>query len=138
MAASSRPLADRIVECLGALDVEALAALYRADALLDVNAPRWRYQLPGRAAIAEQLREDRAGAGASARVAALRATPTADGVAVEVEVRFARDGEERRRRELHLFHTDGDAVALHVAYRTGTWDAATIARQAAEAPMVAP
>lgn len=131
-------LNERIVGCLRALDMEGLAALYRPDALLDVSVPQWRYQLQGAAAIAEQWREELAPAAGSGWVASLRETPTADGVAVEVEVHFTLDGEERMWREVHLVHTDGEAITEHVSYCTGIWDAATIARHAVEAPMVRP
>lgn len=44
-------LADRIASCLRAFDFERLSDLYRADALLDVSVPQWRFQLQSRAAM---------------------------------------------------------------------------------------
>ena len=129
-------LTGRIVDCLRTLDVDGLTALYRSDALLDVSVPSWRYQLQGPQAIGEQLREELAPIAAAGTVADLRATPTADGVVVEMEVHFVDDGEERMWREAHVLHTDGTAITEHVNYCTGIWDAATIARHAVEAPMV--
>lgn len=129
-----------ITECitarLTALDFDGLAELYRPDALLDVSVPQWRYQLQGREAIRQALAEELAPLDGSARVTGQRATQTDDGVVVELEVRFEQDGEERQWREVHLFHTDGAAITEHLNYCTGVWDAATIARQAVEAPMV--
>ena len=130
------PLADRITSSLRAFDFEGLADLYRADALLDVSVPQWRFQLQGRDAIRLWLREELDEVGGAGEVAAWRATPFSDGLVVEWEVRFTRDGEQHLWREVHLFHTDGEAITEHVNYCTGIWDAATIARQVAEAPMV--
>ena len=129
-------ITELITARLSALDFDGLAELYRPDALLDVSVPQWRYQLQGREAIRQALAEDLAPIVGSARVTEQRATPTEDGVVVELEVRFVQAGEERQWREVHLFHTDGTAITEHLNYCTGVWDAATIARQAVEAPMV--
>jgi ketosteroid isomerase-like protein len=129
---------ERIAARLAALDFDGLAELYRADALLDVSVPQWRYQLQGREAIREALVEEAGQLTGDARVTGQRSTRTDDGVVVELEVRFVQDGEERQWREVHVFHTDGTAITEHVNYSTGVWDAATIARQAVEAPMVRP
>ena len=137
--APTTTLAQQIVECLGALDAVALAALYRADALLDANVPQWRYQLQGPAAIGEQLHEEWAPVlAAGGRVTALRATPVDTGLVVETEGRFSQDGEECLWRDIHVFRTESEAIVEHTFYCTGVWDAATIARQAVEAPMVRP
>ena len=129
-------ITESITARLTALDFDGLAELYRPDALLDVSVPQWRYQLQGREAIRQALAEELALVVGSGRVTAQRATRTDDGVVVELEVRFEQDGEERQWREVHLFHTDGTAITEHLNYCTGIWDAATIARQAVEAPMV--
>jgi ketosteroid isomerase-like protein len=129
-------ITELITARLSALDFDGLAELYRPDALLDVSVPQWRYQLQGREAIREALAEELAPLVGSARVTGQRATQTDDGVVVELEVRFVQDGEDRQWREVHLFHTDGTAITEHLNYCTGVWDAATIARQAVEAPMV--
>jgi ketosteroid isomerase-like protein len=129
-------ITDHIIARLTVLDFDGLAQLYRPDALLDVSVPQWRYQLQGPEAIRQALAEELAPFVGSARVTGQRATRTDDGVVVELEVRFMQDGEERQWREVHLFHTDGTAITEHLNYCTGVWDAATIARQALEAPMV--
>ena len=129
-------ITELITDRLSALDFDGLAELYRPDALLDVSVPQWRYQLQGREAIRQALAEELAPLVGGARVTGQRATRTDDGVVVELEVRFVQDGEERQWREVHLFHTDGTAITEHLNYCTGVWDAATIARQAVEAPMV--
>lgn len=134
--AGTARLADRVVACLRAYDVDGLAALYRADVLFDASVPYWRYQLQGRDAVAEQMREELAAAGGAARVTGVRATPTGEGVVVELEARFDAEDGERLWREVHVVRTDGEAVVEHAVYCTGVWDAATIARHAVEAPMV--
>jgi hypothetical protein len=131
-------LTERIVDCLRTFDVDGLTALYRADALLDVSVPTWRYQLQGAAAIGERLREELAPVRNSARVTSMRTDAIADGVVIEMEVRLVQAGEDRMWREVHIVHTDGAAITEHVDYCTGIWDAATIARHAIEAPMVRP
>ncbi|MGH9149829.1 MAG: nuclear transport factor 2 family protein [Acidimicrobiales bacterium] len=131
-------LMEAIVERLVALNWAGLAELYRPDALLDANVPEWRYQLQGRGAIRAQFEQEAAEAGTGTRVTWWRAVPTGDGVVVEVEARFDHDGEERLWRQVNILRTDGEAVTAHILYCTGIWDAATIARQAVEAPMVAP
>ena len=136
-AVTTTTLNDRIAECLRALDAAGLAQLYRADVLLDANVPEWRYQLQGSEAVAEQLREEWApilAAGSS--VTAARVLPMHGGVVVETEVHYQDQGEEHMWRDIHVVRTDGEAVVEHIVYCTGVWDAATIARQAVEAPMV--
>ncbi|HVL27098.1 MAG TPA: hypothetical protein VM390_03050 [Acidimicrobiales bacterium] len=135
-ASTAATLAERIAWCIARLDHRGLAGLYRPDAVLDANVPQWRYQLRGPAAILEQIIDEQAGR-ANARVAWSRATPMEGGVVVETEVRFEEAGEQRLWRDVHVVRTDGSAIAEHVVFCTGTWDAATIARQAVEAPMVA-
>ena len=129
-------IAEEIAARVTHLDYEGLAELYRVDALLDVSVPQWHFQLQGRDAIRAWLREELDGIGAPTHVSASRTTTTADGVLVELEVRFGGDGDEGRWREVHLFATDGSAITRHANYCTGVWDAATIARHAVEAPMV--
>ncbi len=129
-------IAERIAARLHALDYDGLAELYRPDAVVDVSVPQWRYQLQGRPAIRQLLREERRYVESGGRVSSWRVTPTGDGLVAEVEVRFIQEGEERQWREVHLFHTDGEAITEHANYCTGIWDAATIARHAVEATMV--
>jgi len=112
-----------------------LTKLYAPDALVDVNVPQWRYQVLG-ADVEPVLREefeqpDRA-------VVSHRVTQIEGGVMIEAETRFTEDGETRLWRDINIFRTDGEHIIEHTAYCTGVWDAATIARQAVEAPMVRP
>ncbi len=136
-ATTSATLTERIAALLRAGDYESLSALYRPDAVLDVNVPQWRYQLQGPEAILRLFREEELSR-EGWRVATWRCTTTDDGLVAETEVHFREEGEERMWRDVHLVHTDGEKIADHVVYCTGIWDAATIARQAVEAPMVRP
>jgi hypothetical protein len=113
--------------------VAALAALHSTDALVDINVPHWRYQTTGAEAEAA-LREDFEVAGRRVTTSPVLALDS--GVSVETEVHFHEDGQTRMRRTVHLFRTDHQRIVEHTVYCTGIWDAATIARQAAEAPMV--
>jgi hypothetical protein len=65
-----------------------------------------------------------------------RCVPTADGVLLEVDTQAPIHGEQRRWRQVVWLRGTPGAWAEVVAYCTGIWDAATIARHAAEAPMV--
>ena len=126
---------DQIVEHFLALDFEGLLEHYDDDIFVDLNVPQWRLQAQGR----EQLGQMFAGGyPVGARLASSRVRSMAEGVAIEVEVRFPEEGEERLFRELHLLTVDGGRVVEHTAYCTGHWDAATIARHAEEAPMIRP
>jgi ketosteroid isomerase-like protein len=64
--------------------------------------------------------------------------PTVDGCLVEVEVRARRGAQTVQWRDIHVLHVRDGKVAEHVTYCTGHWDAAAIAGQDAEAPMVRP
>lgn len=109
--------------------------LYRDDALLDANVPTWRYQLAGAATIELALREHAASM-PDLRVTRARVDHGDSHVAVEIECRAASGADELLWREVHLVRAGGGGVADHSLYCTGVWDAATIARQQREAPMV--
>jgi quercetin dioxygenase-like cupin family protein len=127
-------LRQRITTCLLDGDRAGLVALYRADAVADINVPQWRFQLQGPAAIGAALAEEFDVP--ARRCRELRAVLTEDGVLVETEVSFERDGAPWMWRDLHVFRDDGDLITEHLCYCTGHWDPTTIAKQAAQAPMV--
>lgn len=131
---STATLADQVVEAFLAGDADRMAALYRPDALVDLVVPTWRWQLVGRDTIRESLADDEFLPGR--RVSWWKTTPTADGVLLELESWAPVEGEERKWLALHQFRFVDGAVAEHVVYCSGIWDAATIARQAVEAPLV--
>ena len=114
-------------------DAAGLAALYAADALVDINVPQWRYQVTG-AAVEPILREDFDAT--DRRVTASRVTKFGGGVTVETESRASEHGQTQMWREIHLFRTRDGRIVEHTIYCTGVWDAETIARQATEASMV--
>ena len=124
----------RAADAFVAGDADAFVALCRADVLFDGVVPTWRYQLEGRDALRQVLAEDEFLPGR--RVAVAHRTRTDDGLLLEVETWAPQDGEERMWRSLFHLRTDGAEVTEVVVYCSGVWDAATIARQAVEAPMV--
>lgn len=67
-----------------------------------------------------------------------RAVPTLDGCVTEVAVRFNYRRETRRWRDIHVLRRRDGHVTEHLAYCTGHWDAATIARHEPEATIVRP
>ena len=127
-------VADAFADAFVAGDADGVARVLADDALLDAVVPTWRFQLQGRDAIRDLLAEEEFVPGR--RVAVAHRTPTADGVLVEIETWAPSHGEERMWREILHVRVDGDAVTELVVYCSGIWDAATIARQAVEAPMV--
>ena len=104
------------------------------DVLVDINVPTWRFQLQGRDALHHILTEEEFPPGRT--VGSWRSTPTADGHLLEVESHAPIAGEDRQWRELVWFRHTGEAVSEVTVFCSGVWDAATIARHAAEAPMV--
>ena len=149
LVAAPRPAAE-----LDAVDVphslaEAMLAAYRGrrfaplrehyavDVLVDVNVPSWRFQVTGRAALEELFDRDELGL-PDLRLRSFRAVPTTGGCLVEVEVRARRGAETVQWRDIHLLRVRDGKVAEHVTHCTGHWDAAAIAGQDVEAPMVQP
>ena len=127
---------DRVVDAYLAGDGDALADACAEDVLVDVIVPTWRFQITGRETVRQGLGEEEFPPGR--RVAWHQRTDTTAGVLLEIEVWAPIDGEERKWHELNHFRiADGQIVEL-VQYCSGIWDAATIARQQAEAPMVRP
>jgi len=110
---------------------------YHDDVFVDVNVPSWRFQVTGRTAVEELFDRDELGL-PDLRLRAYRAVPTVDGCVVEVEVRARRGAETVQWRAVHVLHVRDGKVAEHVTYCSGHWDAAAIAGQDAEAPMVRP
>jgi hypothetical protein len=127
-------VADRVADAFIAGDLEGLIALYRPDALVDAVVPQWRFQLQGHDALREALLEGEFLPGR--RVTVVHRTATEDGLLLEVESWAPVDGEEQMWRALHQLRIADGLVVEHVAYCSGVWDAATIARHAVEAPMV--
>jgi hypothetical protein len=126
--------ADRVCDAFIAGDIDGLLAWYAPDALVDAIVPQWRFQLQGPAAIREALAAGELILGR--RVTHSHRAATDDGVLLEVEAWAPLDGEEQMWRGLHHIRIVDGLVTEHICYCSGFWDAATIARQAVEAPMV--
>lgn len=131
------PLADAVLAAYRERRFAPLRGHYRADVLGDVNVPSWRFQVTGRAALGELFDREELGVDGQ-RLRSFRAIPTGDGCVVEVEIGAGRGDGAVRWREVHVLRTRDGRVAEHVTYCTGRWDVATVAAQAAGAPMVRP
>ena len=135
MTTTTTSLADTARRCYETMDWDGLASLYAPDVLLDMQPPGWRYQVQGAEAASAKWKaiidqfED-------FRVTWTRATPTNDGVLVEWEMRSGHGDGEHLCRQADVLHGDGSTITEHVVFCTGMWDASTIARQKAEAPMI--
>src|SRR5438105_1907298 len=135
MASTTATVADRLVDAMRDADWDAIAATYAADVLLDMNLPIWRFQLQGRDAAGQYLREQSTGLTNLHLVS--QQVHRADGVVIiEEEMRLDGDDGEYLWRAVDIFRIDGEAVTEHSQYCTGCWPPDQIARQAQEAPMV--
>jgi hypothetical protein len=134
MTAPTTTVTDRVVDAYLGGDADALADLCAPDVLVDLVLPQWRFQMTGRETLRSGVAQEEFLPGR--RVAWHHRTDTADGVLLELETWAPMEGEDRKWLELNKFRVaDGQVVEL-VQYCSGIWDAATIARQAVEAPMV--
>ncbi|MGH9187021.1 MAG: nuclear transport factor 2 family protein [Acidimicrobiales bacterium] len=135
MSTTKTSLHETVQRCYETQDWNGLAALYAPDVLLDMHPPGWRYQMQGADAAAAQWKaivdqfED-------FRVTWVRATPTDAGVVIEWEMHTGHGDTEHLCRQVDIHHGDGSHITEHVVFCGGMWDAATIARQRAEAPMI--
>lgn len=127
-------LAQRVAE--GICARHNISALYADDAIFDANVPDWRFQIKGASAIAEKFREpDWWPEGATGVVE--RTTVTDACIVFELCSTFEQHGGTWLSRNAHILALGDDGkIARHTMYCTGDWSPETIARQAAEAPMV--
>jgi SnoaL-like domain len=128
-------LTDTVRHCYETLDWDGLAALYAPDVLLDMNPPNWRYQIQGADAASAQWKAI-IGQFEDFRVTRVRTSALDGGVVVEWEMHTGHGDGEHLCRQADILHGDGERITEHVVFCGGMWDAATIARQKAEAPMI--
>lgn len=129
-------ITDRVVDAYLAGDVDTLAVACAEDVLVEVIVATWQFQISGRESIRHGLAQQDFSPGR--RVLWQQRTGAAAGVLLEVEAWAPIHGEQRKWHVLNHFRiADGQIVEL-VQYCSGIWDAATIARQQAEAPTVRP
>jgi hypothetical protein len=126
---------ERLVDAMRAADWDAITGTYAPDVLLDVNLPTWRFQLQGREAAADCVREQ-TGELPNLHLVSQHVHTTDDGVVIEEEMRFDGPDGEHLWRAVDIFRIDGDTVIEHTQYCTGSWSPHQIALQAREAPMV--
>lgn len=128
-------VADRFLEAVSTASYDDLAALYHPDVLADVNVPQWRFQISGRDALVDVFRTEYT---PDMRITSSRAEDAGVWQIVQVEGRYGSGEQERMFREVHLLHLTDGLIDEQVSYCSGMWDAETIRRQAAEAPMYRP
>lgn len=120
---------DAATRAILAYDWDTLTRLYHPAAVLDMNVPRWRFQLQGADAVLDYARGE-----GHPRLAASRVTRAATATTVEVEMQAG----DRMWREVHIIHLSDGTIMSHTVYCTGIWEPDDIRRQAVEAPMVRP
>jgi ketosteroid isomerase-like protein len=135
MDSKTATVVDQVVDAMRDADWDAIAATYAADVLLDMNLPTWRFQLQGREAATEYLREQTSGL-TNLHLVSQQVHHTDNGVIIEEEMRFDGNDGEYLWRAVDIFRIDGDTVTDHTQYCTGCWSPDQIARQIHEAPMV--
>ena len=128
-------IADRIERCFRAVDFDSLRDLYHPDAILDATVPQWRFQFQGSQRIAAWYR-DAYSQVQEPRCTWLRITSAEGLVLVEWELRDGEGEQQVLVREVDIFRIEGDRIVEQTHYCPGVWDAETIARHRAEAPMV--
>jgi ketosteroid isomerase-like protein len=128
-------VADHIIERLREGDYRGLVERAAPDVLLDMNLPTWRFQRLGRDDVRQYFSEQFAHLPA-VRCTQSRVHSTANPVVVETECRFDGEGREYLWRAVDVVETDGDHITRITQYCSGCWDPDTIARNAAEAPMI--
>lgn len=133
----ARPLVDAVRRAYVERSFAPLRPHYHEEVVADANVPAWRFQLRGRDDLERLLDQEEFGFDEQ-RLHALRGFPMVDGCVVEVAVRFRHGTETRLWRDLHVLRCRDGLVVEHLAYCTGHWDAATIARHGAEAHLVRP
>lgn len=108
------------------------AGLFAPDVFCDLNVPEWRFQLQGAEAFAAWAK------GEAPNGSAVTTGRVADaGSTTVVETEMVTDGSYARNLWV-LRRDEAGLVDEVVLYCTGPWDAATIERQAREAPMIRP
>lgn len=135
MTSHTTTVADQLVDAMRAADWDAIASTYAPDVLLDINVPTWRFQLQGRDAAGQYLREQVSGL-KNLHLVRDQVYRTDNTVIIEEEMRFDGDDGECLWRAIDIFHIDSNTVTEHIQYCTGCWPPDQIARQAQEAPMV--
>lgn len=135
MTSSTTTVVDQLSDAMRAADWDAIAATYAPDVLLDMNLPTWRFQLQGRDAAGQYLRDQVSGL-ENLHLVSHQVYRSNDVVIIEEEMRFDGDDGEYLWRAVDIFRIDGNAVIEHTQYCTGCWPPDQIRRHADEAPMV--
>ena len=127
--------AKKIAEAFVRAMESSVTDVFADDVVCDINVPEWRFQMQGTAAVKEWLSSEMPG---GCRVPSWRSDPTPDGVVVELEQRYDRDGTEISSRNIHRLEVQGGKVTEWTMYCTGEWSPELRERHAREAPMVRP
>ena len=127
-------LADAVTAAFLAGDTDTTIGLCAEDVLIELVVPQWRFQISGHEAARQGLVEGEFLSGREVRWH--ERTDLADGLLLELECVAPMNGEPHRWFELNRFRFAGGKVAEIVQYCSGYQDAATIARNDAEAPLV--
>lgn len=132
---SSPSISEHIAGHLGRGDYVGLLERSAPDVLLDMNLPTWRFQLKGQDEVVGYFRAQYEQM-PTVRCTQFRIVSASNPVVVESECRFDSNAGEFLWRAVDIIQTEGDAITAVTQYCSGCWDPATIARQAAEAPML--
>jgi ketosteroid isomerase-like protein len=129
---SAKKIAEGFVRAMERSDA---SEVFAEDVFCDINVPEWRFQMQGVHAVAEWLRGEQPD---GCRTASWRSDATSDGVVVEIDQRYDRDGTEISSRNLHRLEVRDGKITEWTMYCTGEWTPELRERQAREAPMLKP
>lgn len=116
---AARNVALRLIEFLET--GEAPPGLFAENVFCDFTLPLWQLQARRREPVVALRRQGHPG---PSRVPRWRSDPTPTGFVLEVEERWAQDGESWYCRELILADVEGESIAEIAVYCTGDWSAA--------------
>ena len=129
---SAKKIAEGFVRAMESADS---SDVFADDVFCDINVPEWRFQVQGVGAVNDWMRGELPG---GCRVASWRSDPTPEGVVVETDQRYDRDGIEISSRNLHRLEVRDGRITEWTMYCTGEWSPELRERQAREAPMLRP
>jgi hypothetical protein len=129
---SAKRIAEGFVRAMESSDG---SDVFAEDVFCDINVPEWRFQIQGVDAVNAWLRGELPD---GSRVASWRSDPLSEGVVVEIDQRYDRDGLEISSRNLHRLEVRDGKVTAWSMYCTGEWTPELRERQAREAPMIRP
>ena len=126
---------EHVVDRLRHADYPGLVQRMAPEGVLDMNLPTWRFQLRGAEKVSDYF-ATQFGQLPTVSCTQFRLHAEANPIIVESESRFDGPDGQYLWRAVDIVHVEDGRIVSLTQYCSGCWDPATIARQAAEAPMI--